>query len=210
MGIEGPEDPYHFEKGLNRITIQGSEDYRLVLFFIKKGTRMPLHDHPNMCVFFRMMFGRLNYRSYDKVDEKFRYNKFSMDEYTELLEQKKLIGVKKATETVLSGPQFMMVRPSRNNLHEFVAEENTCFFDICLPNYTADSMRRITYYKEVAAAETGLSALGVPTHSIADGTESMSSIVDAEGLKFIAFDSTPPNLPVDFQIADKAYRGEMK
>lgn len=150
LGIDGPEDPYHFQKNLNRVTIEGSEDYRLVLFFIKKGTRMPLHDHPNMCVFFRMMFGRLNYRSYDKVDEKFRYNKFSLDEYQELLETKQRIGVKKAVDTVLSGPQFLMVRPSRNNLHEFVAEENTCFFDICLPNYTADSLRRITYFKEIA------------------------------------------------------------
>jgi hypothetical protein len=46
----------------------------------------------------------------------------------------------------------MMVRPSKNNLHEFVAEENTCFFDICLPNYTADSLRRITYFKEITGA----------------------------------------------------------
>jgi len=94
LGVEGPEDPYHFQKNLNRITIEGSEDYRLVLFFIKKGTRMPLHDHPNMCVFFRMMFGRLNYRSYDKIDDKFRYNKFSLNEYQELLEIKKRIGAK--------------------------------------------------------------------------------------------------------------------
>ena len=52
-----------------------------MLFFIKKGTTMPLHDHPNMCVFFRMMFGKLNYKSYDKIDDKFKYNKFSLDEY---------------------------------------------------------------------------------------------------------------------------------
>ena len=97
LGIQGPEDPYHFEKNLTRITIEGSEDYRLVLFFIKKGTRMPLHDHPNMCVFFRMMFGRLNYRSYDKVDDKFRYNKFSLDEYHELLESKKRIAARLST-----------------------------------------------------------------------------------------------------------------
>ncbi len=74
LGIEGPDDPYYFKEKLNRITIEGSEDYRLVLFFVKKGTKMPLHDHPNMCVFFRMMFGRLNYRAYDKIDEKFKYN----------------------------------------------------------------------------------------------------------------------------------------
>ena len=85
LGIEGPNDSYHFQSNLNRITVEASDDYRLVLFFIKKGTKMPLHDHPNMCVLFRMMFGRLNYRSYDKIDEKYRYNQFSLDEYQELL-----------------------------------------------------------------------------------------------------------------------------
>ena len=59
---------------------------------------MPLHDHPNMCVFFRMLFGRLNFRSYDKIDEKYRYNQFSLDEYHELLESKKLIGAKLANQ----------------------------------------------------------------------------------------------------------------
>ena len=65
---------------------------------------MPLHDHPNMCVFFRMMFGKLNYKSYDKIDEKFKYNMFSNDEYNEILENKKRIGAKLVNKTVLSGP----------------------------------------------------------------------------------------------------------
>ena len=131
------------------MTIEGSEDYRLVLFFVKKGTVMPLHDHPNMCVFFRMLFGKLSYKSFDKVDDKFRYNRFSLDEYHELLETKSKISARLVQKTVLHGPQFHIVRPSRDNLHEFVAEENTCFFDICLPNYTADSLRRITYFKDL-------------------------------------------------------------
>ena len=129
--------------------------------------------------------------------------------------------MKLATQTVLSGPQFMMVRPSRNNLHEFVAEENTCFFDICLPNYTADSMRRITYFKAIApenaaAAETNLdyssdslnTTFGVDPTTVADSTLNLSKKV--EGLSFIAYDSTPPKLPVDFEIAEVDYRGEMK
>ena len=149
LGIEGQDDPYHFEKGLNRITVEGCEDYRLVLFFIRKGTRMPLHDHPNMCVFFRMLFGKLNYKSYDKIDDKFKYNHFSSDEYNEFLETKKVIKAKVVNSTILHGPQFMIVRPSRNNMHEFVAEENTEFFDICLPNYTTDSFRGITYFKDL-------------------------------------------------------------
>ena len=50
--------PEHFKSDLNRVTIEGNEDYRLVLFFIKKGTKMPLHDHPNMAVYFKLMFGK--------------------------------------------------------------------------------------------------------------------------------------------------------
>ena len=100
--------------------------------------------------------------------------------------------------TIMSGPQFMVVRPSLNNLHEFVAEENTCFFDICLPNYTADSLRRITYFRKVApvaqeASETALSA------SLA-----------GDGLTTLEFDATPPKLPVNFEVAEVPYIGEMK
>ena len=91
LGIQGTNaalDDYHFNTNLNRVTISGNEDYRLVLFFIKKGTVMPLHDHPNMSVYFKLMFGSLEYTSYDKLDDKFKYNQFSMDEYEELLETK--------------------------------------------------------------------------------------------------------------------------
>ena len=61
LGVEGSDDPYHFSENLNKITIDTSDDndYRLVLFFIKKGTTMPLHDHPNMSVFFRLVMGNL-------------------------------------------------------------------------------------------------------------------------------------------------------
>lgn len=98
LGCSGSEDPYHFDGPLNRVTVTGenAEDYRLVLFFIKKGTRMPLHDHPNMSVFFRLVFGQLNYTGYDKVEEKFKYNAFSDNEYEELLETRKVITAKKS------------------------------------------------------------------------------------------------------------------
>lgn len=42
---------------------------------------MPVHDHPNMSVYFKIMFGKLKYNAFDKIDEKYRYNYFSMDEY---------------------------------------------------------------------------------------------------------------------------------
>jgi hypothetical protein len=56
---------------------------------------MPLHDHPNMSVFFRLVFGELRYNGYDKLDEKFKYNEFSSDEYAELLANKTAIKAKR-------------------------------------------------------------------------------------------------------------------
>jgi hypothetical protein len=144
---------------------------------------MPLHDHPNMCVFFRMLFGKLNVKCYDKTEEKFKYNNFSSDEYMELLESKKRITAKLVNQTTISGDQFMLVRPSANNMHEFVAQENTCFFDICLPNYTTDSLRRITYFKET----------GEPDY--------------ANGLTELEYYTTPPKLPVNFEVHELSYRG---
>ena len=117
---------------------------------------MPLHDHPNMSVYFKLLFGKLNYTQYDKVNEKYRYNKFSGDEYAELLETKKHIHAKKSVERIIDKGEILLVRPSIGNMHKFVAEEDSCFFDICLPNYTSDSMRRITYFKEVDHCADGL------------------------------------------------------
>ena len=75
LGIEGNDDPLYFKGPLNRVTIaQYESDYRLVLFFIQKGAKMYMHDHPNMSVFFRLVQGRLSYVGYDKLHDKYRYN----------------------------------------------------------------------------------------------------------------------------------------
>ena len=189
MGITCEGDcPYHFQGNLNRVTIDGldSEDYRLVLFFIKKGTRMPLHDHPNMSVFFRLVFGNLQYHSYDKTDEKFKYNDFVDDEYLEFLSEKKRIKATRSKAMSLKTDDLLFVRPSQNNMHTFVALENSCFFDICLPNYTpTNASRRITYFNEIE-----------------------NSNIMKGGATELEYDTTPPEMPVDFTVNDLQYRGD--
>lgn len=118
MGVVGPEDPEYYQGMLNRIVIdQQDTDYRLVLFFIKKGARMPLHDHPNMSVFFRLVYGGLDYVGYDKIEEKFKYNQFSENEYAELLESKHTIQAKKTKQMKIQPDNLLYVRPSTNNMH---------------------------------------------------------------------------------------------
>lgn len=153
-GTDSNSDPYHFQSKLNKVTVEGNDDYRLVLFFIKKGTVMPIHDHPNMSVYFKLMFGKLAYNAYDKIDEKFKYNDFTNDEYDEILGRKMKVRAQKSEQKLLEKNNLLLVRPSIGNMHKFTALEDSCFFDICLPNYTHDSMRRITYYDELTDSET--------------------------------------------------------
>ena len=46
-----------------------------------KGTLMPMHDHPNKTVLFNMFYGKFQYTAYDKIDDKYRYNDFTEEEY---------------------------------------------------------------------------------------------------------------------------------
>lgn len=207
LGISGTDaaaDPYHFQSALNRVTIEGNEDYRLVMFFIKKGTEMPLHDHPNMSVYFKLMFGSLEFQQYDKADSKYRYNQLSNDEYDELIETKARIPAKKHSLKLLNGKNLLLVRPSCGNLHKFVAKEDSCFFDICLPNYTQDSLRRITYFNEVAEH------ISCDHHKGEDDAHHQKHVAvngSCENSTLLEYHTTPPVLPVGFDISELAYRG---
>lgn len=148
---------------------------------------MPLHDHPNMSVFFRLVFGSLNYVSYDKLDEKFKYNQFADDEYHELIGNKKRVAAKKTKPMTLEKDSLLFVRPSVGNMHHFQAKENSCFFDICLPNYTpVRHERRITYFKETGANQE---------NNLRGGTTELE------------YYTTPPVMPANFSVKDIGYKG---
>lgn len=98
----------------------------------------------------------------------------------------------------------MIVRPSRNNMHEFVAEENTCFFDICLPNYTNETLRKITFFKELDDLTV------VNKDTVADNTFNLSLKSTDDTLRYLEYDCTPPKIPHNFDVADLAYIGDMK
>ena len=190
------------------MTIEGNEDYRLVLFFIKKGTVMPLHDHPNMSVYFMLMFGKLNYSTFDNVGDKYKYNQLSEDEYTELIEKQAKIPAKKSAPKLLEKNNLLLVRPSCGNMHKFVAQEDSCFFDICLPNYTQDSLRRISYFNEVAEH------LGCDGHAHNADHEHLETDNSCERTTLLEYHTTPAiekyGLPEGFTINELSFKGEMR
>ena len=65
--------------------------------------------------------GNLHYRAYDKVDDKYKYNEFAVQEYDELLMNKERIQAKKSRKMNIKAGDLLYVRPSTNNMHQFVA-----------------------------------------------------------------------------------------
>ena len=127
------------------------------------------------------------------MDEKYQYNQFSNDEYDELIETKAKITAERSELKYLNKDDILLVRPSCGNMHKFVAEEDSCFFDICLPNYTEDSLRRITYFNEIS--------------------DQLVCETDGNNCKThtrLEYHTTPPVLPVGFDIKELEYRGEMR
>ena len=50
--------------------LDDSPYYSMGIFYMPKGTMIPLHDHANLMVFSKILYGKLEIISYDKVDIK--------------------------------------------------------------------------------------------------------------------------------------------
>ena len=101
---------------------------------------------------------------------------------------KEHITAKKSKHMNIKEGDMLFVRPSANNMHTFVAKENSCFFDIMLPNYSPqETLRKITYFKEIGANQK----------KNAQG-----------GLTKIEYDTTPElGLPEGYNVSNVDFRG---
>ena len=102
---------------------------------------------------------------------------------------KEKIKAKKSKMMNIQEGDLLYVRPSTNNMHQFVAKENSCFFDICLPNYSPDGhTRKVTYFKDCC-----------PNPAETRG-----------GLTELEYYTTPEiAMPEGFEIHDIDYRGSL-
>jgi len=100
-----------------------SEACEVGLFFLPRGESIPLHDHPDMHVFMRVLLGSLHVHSYTRVDHTH------------------------ARRTVIDldpDSPVWLVEPHRDNLHALHARTDVVFLDVLRPPYVAG--RVCTYY----------------------------------------------------------------
>ncbi|MDF1665348.1 MAG: hypothetical protein P1V97_26540 [Planctomycetota bacterium] len=114
-------------------------DINAGLFMVPKGHRIPLHDHPQMTVFFRVLWGHLELKAYD-WDQRFPFEG--------LANPRSHVQLDGASQTQL-------VRPELNNIHAILALSDCAFVDLFAPPYCADSGRSCSNYREKAWVQRG-------------------------------------------------------
>lgn len=128
------------------------EKYNIGIFVFPPGSRIPLHDHPGMCVLSRVLYGSLTVQSFDVIPEQNNW-------FKKRFGNKKSNTVKsvKLPKKKLSAPAVASLYPAKNNVHEFrcgvdtgeqgvVGSNGAVVLDVLLPPYNFDE-RDCNFYE---------------------------------------------------------------
>lgn len=114
-------------------------DLNAGLFMVPKGHRIPLHDHPKMTVFFKVLWGHLELTAYD-WDERFPFEGVA--------KQRDHVQLNGASPTQFVGPKL-------NNIHGILALSDCAFVDLFLRPYCPEEGRACSNYREKAWIQRG-------------------------------------------------------
>eukprot|EP01132_Coremiostelium_polycephalum_P007644 gene7644-9402_t len=119
-----------------------SQHFTLAIFAFPPHTQMPIHDHPEMSVLSKVIYGSPTIKSYDWIDKQpmqFPYGK-------------KITGIAKLNfeKTLNERDLTTITKPNSGNLHSFeTKDEPSAILDLLFPPYDPqDGSERIcTYYR---------------------------------------------------------------
>ncbi|KAF1329750.1 2-aminoethanethiol dioxygenase, partial [Globisporangium splendens] len=163
------------------------DKFSMGIFILPPGASIPLHDHPEMTVISRVLYGNLHVKACDLVPQKevaaLVSEHFSSNSPSDSDAPSYRIA-RMCTNQEITAPHTTELLPDRGNLHEFVAGDGIgcAIFDILTPPYEPDEGRDCTYYRFVGSAK----------HDAASGDE------------FVALEEFDP---VEFEVHSEPYKG---
>lgn len=138
---------------------EAPDEYSMGVFVFPPHTKIPLHDHPGMCVLSRVLYGDLTRTSLDLARdqsqsperENIEKNSSWFPWSTKGRRPKMPWGTKLAYRNRvdhLQAPECTVLYPFEGNLHEFVAgPHGAAVLDVLLPPYDQDHHRDCTFYE---------------------------------------------------------------
>lgn len=123
------------------LNVYESDSFTMCIFCFPTSSVIPLHDHPGMTVFSKVLYGSLHVRAYDWVEPS-QESKGSNYFPVRL--------AKLAVDKVVTAPcgTSVLYPKSGGNLHSFTAVTPCAVLDILTPPYREDLGRKCTYYRD--------------------------------------------------------------
>ncbi|KAK4750782.1 hypothetical protein SAY87_004264 [Trapa incisa] len=120
------------------IDIHECESFTMCIFCFPTSAVIPLHDHPGMTVFSKILYGSLHVKAYDWVEPPFFPNEEGSGRLAKFVADK-----------VITAPETTVLYPATGgNLHCFTAITPCAVLDILSPPYQEDAGRKCTYYHD--------------------------------------------------------------
>ncbi|OAY68276.1 Plant cysteine oxidase 2 [Ananas comosus] len=170
-------------KGTPRITyttIYKCNNFSMVIFFLPPRAVIPLHNHPGMTVFNKLLLGSMHVKSYDWVDP-IKSNDLTTSD------QLRLAKLVVDSDYVAPCNTSILYPATGGNIHTFRAITACAVLDVLGPPYSKEDDRDCTYYSDFpythhsngATTEAGLSderlgwlkEINVPKDLKMDGVE---------------------------------------
>lgn len=125
-------------------TIYKCDNFSLCIFFLPTNAVIPLHNHPGMTVFSKLLLGTMHIKSYDFVDP---VNSCQAD--TVPSSPSRLAMLK--ANTVFTAPcdTSVLYPTTGGNIHAFTAITPCAVLDVLGPPYSIEDGRDCTYYKDI-------------------------------------------------------------
>jgi len=141
--------------------IVDADKYTICIFTLPAGARLPLHDHPNMVVLSKVLWGQMQVEAFDRARDDRAESAGERGLFSWLGKQSKAatlepfpIVKKRGAEVWTCEDGVQLTGPDDCNIHEFTALTPCCVIDVLAPPYDWKRGRRCTYY-EVQHSEDG-------------------------------------------------------
>ncbi|KAK1311487.1 hypothetical protein QJS10_CPA08g00093 [Acorus calamus] len=124
---------------ITNTTIYQCKNFSMCIFFLPPTGVIPLHNHPGMTVFSKLLLGSMHIKAYDLVDPK--------DDETPS-SQLRLARLKVDSEFTAPCDTSVLYPNQGGNIHTFTARTACAILDILGPPYSSEDGRDCTYYRD--------------------------------------------------------------